>query len=69
VAGPFNIIHAHENPECEPPTMTMFLSFSSLILAMIGLKYSRLRKLSPSTTFSLDWINAGNQVKNEGCKV
>jgi len=24
-AGPYSINHAEEKPECEPPTMTMFL--------------------------------------------
>jgi hypothetical protein len=38
VAGPLSSIHAHEKPECDPPTMTIFLSFCSLILAMICLK-------------------------------
>jgi len=62
VAGPFNSIQAHEKPECDPPIITIFFIFCSLILCIIDLNVSLLKKLSPNTTRSFLNSIAGNQL-------
>jgi hypothetical protein len=53
VAGPLRSIQAQEKPECEPPMITIFFSFYSLILAMMDLKWSLRKKWSARMYFSL----------------